>query len=420
MSEEKPNVPKLRFPGFADPWEQRKLGEIAHRIIRKNGGNQSNLPLTISAQYGLVDQRDYFNNQVASRDMSGYYLLQNGEFAYNKSTSGDSPWGAVKRLTKYENGCVSTLYICFGLDEGDSDFLVTYYETDRWHKEVRMIAAEGARNHGLLNIAPSDFFETELTMPAEIEEQAQIGAFFQQLDSLITLHQRKLDHLKEMKKGLLQKMFPKNGESIPELRFPGFADPWEQRKLGEIAHRIIRKNGGNQSNLPLTISAQYGLVDQRDYFNNQVASRDMSGYYLLQNGEFAYNKSTSGDSPWGAVKRLTKYENGCVSTLYICFGLDEGDSDFLVTYYETDRWHKEVRMIAAEGARNHGLLNIAPSDFFETELTMPAEIEEQAQIGAFFQQLDSLITLHQREETYVSETARMICRNCVIRAGSSF
>ena len=204
------------------------------------------------------------------------------------------------------------------------------------------------------------------------------------------------------------------------LNSPLLSTTWEQRKLGEIAHRIIRKNGGNQSNLPLTISAQYGLVDQRDYFNNQVASRDMSGYYLLQNGEFAYNKSTSGDSPWGAVKRLTKYENGCVSTLYICFGLDEGDSDFLVTYYETDRWHKEVRMIAAEGARNHGLLNIAPSDFFETELTMPAEIEEQAQIGAFFQQLDSLITLHQREETYVSETARMICRNCVIRAGSSF
>ena len=223
------------------------------------------------------------------------------------------------------------------------------------------------------------------------------------LDTLITLHQRKLDHLKEMKKGLLQKMFPKNGESIPELRFPGFTDPWEQRKLGEIAHRIIRKNGGNQSNLPLTISAQYGLVDQRDYFNNQVASRDMSGYYLLQNGEFAYNKSTSGDSPWGAVKRLTKYENGCVSTLYICFGLDEGDSDFLVTYYETDRWHKEVRMIAAEGARNHGLLNIAPSDFFETELTMPAEIEEQTQIGAFFQQLDSLITLHQRKLDHLKQ-----------------
>ena len=185
----KQNAPEIRFEGFTDPWEQRKLGEVAHRVIRKNEGNQSDLPLTISAQHGLVDQRDYFNNQVASRDMSGYYLLENGEFAYNKSTSGDSPWGAIKRLTKYEKGCLSTLYICFGLDLGDPDFLVTYYETNRWHGAVQMIAAEGARNHGLLNIAPDDFFETVLTLPCSTEEQKQIGCFFTQLNSLITLHQ---------------------------------------------------------------------------------------------------------------------------------------------------------------------------------------------------------------------------------------
>lgn len=122
--------------------------------------------------------------------MSGYYLLENGEFAYNKSTSGDSPWGAIKRLTKYEKGCLSTLYICFGLNLGDPDFLVTYYETNRWHGAVQMIAAEGARNHGLLNIAPDDFFETVLTLPCSTEEQKQIGCFFTQLNSLITLHQR--------------------------------------------------------------------------------------------------------------------------------------------------------------------------------------------------------------------------------------
>lgn len=184
---------------LASSWEQRKLGEAAHRVIRKNEGNQSDLPLTISAQHGLVDQRDYFNNQVASRDMSGYYLLENGEFAYNKSTSGDSPWGAIKRLTKYKKGCLSTLYICFGLDQGDPDFLVTYYETDRWHGAIQMIAAEGARNHGLLNIAPDDFFETALTLPCSTEEQKQIGCFFTQLDSLITLHQREPPHM--MKEG---------------------------------------------------------------------------------------------------------------------------------------------------------------------------------------------------------------------------
>ena len=183
----------------------------------------------------------------------------------------------------------------------------------------------------------------------------------------------------------------------PEIRFKGFTDPWEQRELEDITYRVTRKNEANESDLPLTISAQYGLVDQRTFFNNQVASKDLSGYYLLHKGEFAYNKSTSDSSPWGAVKRLENYDKGCVSTLYICFGLDGTDPDFLVTYYETDRWHKAVQMVAAEGARNHGLLNIAPDDFFETTLMLPSSREEQHTIGTLFSHLDSLITLHRRE-----------------------
>ena len=240
-----------------------------------------------------------------------------------------------------------------------------------------------------------------LYMPSTVEQQ-QIGDFFAKLDSLITLHQRKYDKLVILKKSRLEKMFPKDGESVPEIRFAGFTDPWEQRKLEDIANRVTRKNEG-ESDLPLTISSQYGLVDQRTFFNNQVASKDMSGYYLLRKGEFAYNKSTSGDSPWGAVKRLVRYEKGCVSTLYICFGLDGADPDFLVTYYETDRWYKAVQMIAAEGARNHGLLNIAPNDFFDTALILPPSREEQELIGLFFARLDNLITLHQRKRLWFAK-----------------
>ena len=204
---EKALVPQIRFTGFTDPWEQRKLGEVARRVTRKNENGDSDLPLTISAQYGLVDQRTFFNSQVASKDMSGYFLLHRGEFAYNKSTSTDNPWGAIKRLEKYDMGCVSTLYICFELLSGDPDFLVTYYETDRWYKSVQLIAAEGARNHGLLNIAPDDFFETQICIPKRIDEQRRIGAFFDRLYSLITLHQRKLELLRNIKKSMLDKMF---------------------------------------------------------------------------------------------------------------------------------------------------------------------------------------------------------------------
>ena len=191
--------PKIRFKGYTDDWEQRKLEDLVDRVTRKNQDLVSELPLTISAQYGLIDQNEFFDKRVASKDVSGYYLIENGEFAYNKSTSTDAPWGAVKRLDRYENGVLSTLYIVFKIrneEEVNSDFLVTYYDTSNWHKDIQAIAAEGARNHGLLNIAPADFFRTELMMPQDIDEQKKIGDYFKSLNDLITLHRRAYHHKK--------------------------------------------------------------------------------------------------------------------------------------------------------------------------------------------------------------------------------
>ena len=202
--------PRVRFQGYTDDWEQRKLGEIVERVTRKNQDLVSELPLTISAQYGLIDQNEFFDKRVASKDVSGYYLIYKGEFAYNKSTSNDAPWGAVKRLDRYENGVLSTLYIVFKIKDENatsSDFVATYYDTSNWHKDIQAIAAEGARNHGLLNIAPADFFKTELLLPQDIEEQQKIGAYFSTLDHLITLHQRKYEELQQLKKFMLQNMF---------------------------------------------------------------------------------------------------------------------------------------------------------------------------------------------------------------------
>ena len=187
---------------------------------------------------------------------------------------------------------------------------------------------------------------------------------------------------------------------LSEMMRTFFVTAWEQRKLSSIVDRVTRKNTELQSTLPLTISAQYGLVDQITYFNNRVASQNISNYYLVKNGEFAYNKSSSDGSPFGAVKRLDLYEMGVLSTLYIVFALRDSsvDSDFLVTYYDTDNWHKQVSERAAEGARNHGLLNISAEDFLDTDLMIPSDIREQQLIGAFLKKLDNLITLHQREQ----------------------
>ena len=183
------------------------LSDIVTRVTRKNKNNESRLPLTISAQYGLVDQISFFNKVVASADMSNYYLLKEGEFAYNKSYSSEYPWGAIKRLDRYPQGALSSLYICFGINDNvDSDFLVHYFESSKWHKEVSNIAGEGARNHGLLNIAVGDFFNTAHCIPATSNEQQKIAALLNLITERIATQIKIIEKLESLIKGLCQKL----------------------------------------------------------------------------------------------------------------------------------------------------------------------------------------------------------------------
>jgi type I restriction enzyme S subunit len=207
-------------------------------------------------------------------------------------------------------------------------------------------------------------------MVPDVDEQKQISQFLASVDETISLRERELEKLKQLKAACLDKMFANGGgKSRPSIRFAGFTDEWQSITLGEITNRVTRKNSNLECQLPLTISATYGLISQADFYNARIASADLSGYYLLYNGEFAYNKSTSSDYPWGAIKRLDNYDKGVISTLYIAFVPKEDvDSNYIVSYYETDKWYDEIKMRAAEGARNHGLLNIAPVDFFDTEI----------------------------------------------------
>ena len=180
-----------------------------------------------------------------------------------------------------------------------------------------------------------------------------------------------------------KKPVTKNSEKrVPALRFKGFTNDWEQRKLEEITQRIIRKNTNLTSTLPLTISAQYGLVDQRIYFEKQIASKKLETYLLLKQGEFAYNKSYSKDYPFGTIKRLNNYPMGVLSTLYIAFKPTLTDTNFLEQYFDSSKWYKEIYKRATEGARNHGLLNISPLDFFEIIINQPKNKREQKKISA--------------------------------------
>ena len=391
----KPDAPAIRFKGFSDAWEQRKLGELVDRVVRKNTNNESTLPLTISAQYGLVDQITYFNNRVASRDVSNYYLVLNGEFAYNKSTSDGYPFGAVKRLDLYEKGVLSTLYIVFSPkkeQQVDSDFLTVFFDTDRWHKDVAERAAEGARNHGLLNISAEDFFDIDLSVPKDVAEQKQIGAFIRQLDNLITLHQRKFEKLTNVKKSMLEKMFPQNGCSYPEIRFKGFTDAWEQRKFSEITFLSGEKN---RENLPLesySITNESGFVPQDEKFENGGTMReaDKRMYYIVSPNSFAYNPARINV---GSIGYQNTGKNVIVSSLYEIFKTsDDVDDRLLWHWFKSPDFQKLIWQLQEGGVR----LYFYYDKLCMGEVSLPS-LEEQRKIGKFFDTLDNLITLHQRK-----------------------
>jgi len=196
----------LRFSEFNKPWDKYKLKDISKRITRKNINNTSKLPLTISAQFGLINQEEFFDKQIASRDMSNYYLIQNGEFAYNKSYSNGYPWGAIKRLDKYDNGALSTLYICFKPNDNIcSDYLTHYFETTKWYKGISDIAGEGARNHGLLNMSVDDFFDTKHYLP-DIQEQVKIKDFLNLISRKVDTQSKIIKELKFYKNIISDKL----------------------------------------------------------------------------------------------------------------------------------------------------------------------------------------------------------------------
>lgn len=263
-------------------------------------------------------------------------------------------------------------------------------------------------------INSKDLSRISITIPEDLEEQSAIGSLFRTLDDLLASYKDNLANYQSLKATMLSKMFPKTGQTVPEIRLDGFEGEWVEKRLKDISKRVTRKNSDLVSERALTISAQFGLIDQEEFFQKKIASKDVSGYYLIKKGEFAYNKSYSTGYPLGAIKRLDKYENGVLSTLYILFKAVDVDSDYLAHYYESDKWHREVSMCAAEGARNHGLLNIAPADFFNTRLVIPKELEEQQAIGSYFSKLDNLINSHQEKISQLETLKKKLLQDMFI------
>ena len=371
--------PKLRFKGFSEPWNTVRIGDVYAE--RSERGAEDMELLSVTMNDGVKMRSDIEGKDNSSEDKSNYKIVRAGDMVYNsmrmwQGANGISPW----------DGIVSPAYTVLKPRMPISNgFFAALFKTHRLINEFRK-NSQGMTSDTWNLKYPQ--FETIKTCIPALAEQEKIADFLMALDQRIEKQRSLVEHLKKYKRGAIEAIF---NRTISFASNTG--DSWKEFRLGEFARRITRKNG-QTTDIPLTISAQYGLIDQREFFSKTVASSDMSGYYLLHKGEFAYNRSTSSEYPFGSIKRLDKYDKGAVSTLYLCFDANEEimDSDFIMWYFESSRWHNGVREICAEGARNHGLLNVPTAGFFDTVHYLPSNKAEQKRIAAFLSTIDERYT----------------------------
>lgn len=268
--------------------------------------------------------------------------------------------------------------------DGKSKFL--FYQLKNSYQDIRKLSNTG--NQENLN---ADIIKTYQVPWAPDEEQERISTILTAQDKVIELKEKRLAEKQRQKKYLMQQLL------TGKKRLPRFSGEWKVNRLRNITARHTKRNTIGNTNV-LTISAQYGLINQAEFFNKAVASDDKSNYFLLEEGDFAYNKSYSNGYPFGAIKRLTRYEVGIVSPLYICFRIKEGSvsGEYLEQYFEAGLMNHVIQAFAQEGARNHGLLNIAVDDFFNSKILLPPP-EEQTAIAEVLSTADREIELLQQD-----------------------
>ncbi|SFM52907.1 type I restriction enzyme, S subunit [Paenibacillus sp. 1_12] len=384
--------PLLRFPEFNDTWRQTTLNQL---LQFKNGINAA------KEQYGhgrkFINVLDILNNDYIVYDLINSSVnvsfvqekaskVEYGDLLFLRSSETREDVGKCNVYLDIKEYALFGGFVIRGKKSGEYDpyFLKLLLNASSARNQISSKSGGSTR----YNVSQEILESVLLNMP-RLKEQQKISSFFKLLDQKIGKQKEKIVQLELFKKGILRKIFTQeirfkdeNGQEYPK---------WKKRPLSKLVERITRKNKNMESILPLTISAQHGLVDQITFFNKTVAGTNLEGYYLLYNGEFAYNKSYSNGYPFGAIKRLHNHDKGVLSSLYICFKpLDSVFGDYLEHYFESTLWYKEMSMISVEGARNHGLLNIGVNDFFETMHMVP-DFKEQQKIALYLSSINSKI-----------------------------
>lgn len=362
-------------------WEETRFKKMFSRLSRKNKENNDNV-LTISAQYGLISQRDFFNKDIASDDKSNYFLLHKGEFAYNKSYSNGYPFGALKRLDMYDKGIVSPLYICFSANEINKcpDFYVHYFEAGMMNREIQAFAQEGARNHGLLNISVDDFFNSYLLMPL-LDEQKKIAEILSAQDKLIALKEKLIEEKKRQKKYLMQQLL------TGKKRLPGFSDEWKQTKLKKLLkeRKTYSQKGLEYPHVTLSTDGIYAKTERYDR-EHLVKSEDKE-YKITHKGDICYNPA---NLKFGVIC-VNTFGDAIFSPIYVTFEVQKGaDLGFLSNYLM--RWDFINAVRKYEEGTVYERMAVKPEDFLKFEIKLPS-IEEQKAISKILSLYDSEIEL---------------------------
>ncbi|MQM66836.1 restriction endonuclease subunit S [Prevotella copri] len=398
-----PNVPHLRFPEFHGEWEKCKLGELAVKVGSGSTPKGGNAVYTTSGHCFVRSQNvgmgHLILNDIAYIDESTHQKQKSTELRTNDvllNITGASI-GRTALATEEINGGNVNQHVCIIRTNGNVEpsYICDYIQTSKIQKYIQSLQTGGSREG--LN------FEQIRSFPINIptvEEQVKIAKLLSLINERIATQSKLIEDLKKLKSAIVEKVFCSPNQEYPMCRIEGFEQALSTYKMSDFSSRIATKNKDSKCSLVLTIAAQYGLVNQESFFNKSVASENLTGYYLLHKGEFAYNRSYSAGYDWGTVKRLDNYDEGVLSTLYICFKTNETivDSDYLAYYFESTKWHRGLSDIAGEGARNHGLLNVSMADYFNTKHRFPV-IEEQKTIAKIL----NAITEKERKATMLGE-----------------
>lgn len=399
--------PKIRFEGYSEDWEQRKLDDVLKRRIEQRQQSEEYPRLAFASGQGVIplSERKTNNREQLTKDeyTKKYLVTELNDIVYNPA---NVKYGAIDR-NKCGRGVISPIYVTFTTNEvpGFIERIVTSHDFQQ-----RALRFEEGTVTKRQSVNPEDLVTLDILVAPKREEQQKIATYFDALDHLITLHQRKYDETKTLKKYMLQKMFPQNGEKVPEIRFDGFTEDWEQRKLGDNIVEYTEKTTENNQ-YPVLTSSRKGIFFQTDYYDgNQIASADNTGYNIVPYGYFTYRHMSDDEIFHFNINDIA--ENGIVSTLYPVFTTDENlDSRYLQYQLNYGREFARYAILQKQGgSRTYMYLNKLRNLY----LTVPTAIEEQKKISEYFTNLDHLITLHQRKCNELKEIKKYMLQNMFV------